>query len=112
MSAKATWSGRGPGVATTSISAAAGTDPLAVGELANEVRQVALRPGPGEDRQVEAERERFRAGRVVRIGMGQGDRDEPAAGGRCRGEDRVGGRVRRVARVDDDDLALARRGSS
>ena len=39
---------------------AAGTDPLAVGDLANEVRQLALRPRPGHDRQLEAERERLR----------------------------------------------------
>ena len=64
------------------------------------------RPGPGEDRQVEAERERLGAGRVVRIGVGQGDRHEAAAVGGDRAEDRVRGGVRRIARVDHDDLAL------
>ena len=81
-------------------------DPLAVRELTDEVRQVVARPGPGEDRQVEAERESLGAGRVVRVDVGQGDRHEAAAVGGDRAEDRVRGGVRRIARVDHDDLAL------
>ena len=82
-------------------------DPLAVGQLADEIGQVTLGAGPREDRQLESERERFGAGRVVGIGVGQGNCDDAAAGCGCGLQDRVGRGVRRVARVDEDQLAIA-----
>jgi hypothetical protein len=65
------------------------------------------RARPGEDRQVEAERERLGAGGVVGVGVGQRDRHEASPVGGDRTQDRVGRRVRGIARVDDDDLPAA-----
>ena len=78
-------------------------DVVAIGQLADRVREWPPAAGTGVDRYVQPEGEALGAARVVRIDMGQRDRDDLAARRGRRVEDGRRRLVRRVAGVDEHE---------